>query len=182
MKYLKSCLLVFIVLFGCAHHQKAVSKQPGVNQEIEYAILDFSNKSRLFKKDSVFSVSIYEVSDKSLLVVRIGRNNTKLLISSAAGNGHKWAKIPTRFLEKEEKLFFWYDDHYPLTEEATNVFTKYNLLQDDESGLITVPDFTTGESQQAAHYYFCKNDLSKFKRVITSKGIGYYTPPMLKCK
>ena len=37
------------------------------------------------------------------------------------------------------------------------------------------------DSDKGADYYFCKNNLSKYKRVVTNIGLGYYKPPKLKC-
>ncbi len=86
-------------------------------------------------------------------------------------------KLPSRYVIEDGKLFYWWDDQYPVTEEMLAILWKYNLLQKD----LIIPEFSTDDSQKGADYYFCKNNLSKYKRVITSKGIGYYKPPKLKC-
>lgn len=69
-----------------------------------------------------------------------------------------------------------------MTAEALSVYRKYNLLQSDKGGLITLPDFVTNDAQKAAHYYFCRSSRLLYKRVITAKGIGYYQPPALNCR
>lgn len=88
-------------------------------------------------------------------------------------------RLPSRYIEKNGKLFFWWDDDYSLTENTLAVFNKYNLLQGDKNGTIKVPDSIIDDAEKAAHYYFCKEDLSKYKRVITNKGVGYYDAPNL---
>lgn len=106
----------------------------------------------------------------------------KFLYTAKTTVGSKGSSLPTRYIEKDGKLFYWWDDDYPLTEEMLTILWKYNLICDDTVGLIGIPDFSTDDSQKAAHYYFCKNDLSKYKRIITNIATGYYKPPKLKCK
>lgn len=172
------CVLIAILTLSCASFKKQLIKSGGRNEAIQNAILDFSS-TNLYHRDTVFSVRASSEDDP--LIVRVGKNSTKLLFTADIKAGLKSNVLPSRFVEKGGKLFIWWDDNYPLTEEAIAVFQKYNLFQDDEGGLITVPNFTTDDSKKAAHYYFCKNDLTKYKRVITSIGIGYYDPPKLNC-
>jgi hypothetical protein len=173
--------LMLVLFVGCASFKTGLIQTGGADEMIQNAILDFSNATRLYKKDTVFSVSVLEIVDKDPIVVRIGSNTMNLLLTEETKVGSKGGKLPSRFIEKDGKLFFWWDDDYPLTEEALAVYEKYDLLQDDEGGVITVPEFTINDAQKAAHYYFCKNDPSKYKRVITNIGVGYYDPPTLKC-
>ena len=97
--------------------------------------------------------------------------------------GKKGVKMPTRYIEKDNKLFYWRDDNYPLTKKAILVFEKYNLLvNNDLDGAMEVYDFKTNDSQKGVDYYFCKNDLTQYKKVTTNKAIEYYDAPKLKCK
>jgi hypothetical protein len=184
MKKLIQFITIIVVLIlsdGCVSVKKGLVQKGGIDNAIQNAILDFSNTAKLYKKNNVFSVSVLEVANEDLMVVRIGKNSMKLLLTAKAKVGSLDSKLPTRFIEKEGKLFFWWDNEYPLTKEALDVYEKYNLLQDDEGGVITVPEFTVNDAQKAAHYYFCKDDLTKYKKVITNKGVGYYEPPKLNC-
>jgi hypothetical protein len=105
----------------------------------------------------------------------------KFLYTKETTVGSK-GKLPSRYIVKDDKLFFWWDDDYPLTEEMLDILWKYNLLCDDTDDKIGLPDFSTDDSLKGADYYFCKSDLSKYKRVITNIGLGYYQPPKLNCK
>jgi hypothetical protein len=178
-------ILLLVLLMGCQSSFKRLTFKKelisigGRNEYIENAILDFSNTSRLYRMDTVFSVKTGDVN-KEILVVRIGKNNMKLLITKNTKIGTK-GELPSIYIEKNGKLFFWWDDDYPLTEKTLEIFHKYNLLQDDEGGIIKIPDFVNDDGKKAAHYYFCKNDLTKYKKIITNKGIGYYKPPKLNC-
>lgn len=173
---------LFLALASCCLSKKGfeVSKNP--NDAIHIAIADFSNNSKLYKKDSIFSVELLGLTNHNdLIVVRIGKNNRKMLLTSEVSVGSK-GKLASEYLEKDGKLFFWWDDDRPLTKEAIDVFDRYDLLQDDQGGTLKVPEFIIDDSQLGAHYYFCKFDFSKFKRVITNKGLGYYDPPHLRCR
>ncbi|MDX5429237.1 MAG: hypothetical protein LPK79_14140 [Bacteroidota bacterium] len=200
MKLYFFVLFVFLVfLVGCSAFKHGMTQSGNRDQAIQNAILDFSNTSSLYRKDSVFSVSFYDTMGRMVLdenhewifgepyegvvAVSIIVANSRLLLTSdtkAGGKGGK-GKLPTRFVEKGGKLFFWWDDEHVLTKETLSVYKKYNLLQDDEGGLVTIPDFIIDDAQKGVHYYFCKKDLSRYKKVITNKGIGYYDPPKLKC-
>lgn len=175
-------ILITTIIEGCSTAKKAFVKSgDSLDDAIQTAILNFSTIRKLYKKDSVFSVGISElVNNKDLIVVGVRKNNRKLLLTKDAKVGSK-GKLPSRYIEKDGKLFFWWDDNYPLTEDALAIFNKYNLLQDDKDGAIKIADFIIDDAQKAAHYYFCKNDIFSYKRVITNKGIGYYDPPSLKC-
>jgi len=174
-----SCIL--LIASGCASYKNGLIQAGGIDGAIKNAILDFSNTPKLFKKGSVFSVTAHAKNDNDQLIVRIGENNMKFLLSADTKVGEIGGIIPTRFLEKKGKLIFWWDEKHPLTNEALEVYRKYNLLQNDEGGIITIPDFLITDNKKSAHYYFCRNDLTNFKRVITSRGIGIYDPPNLNC-
>lgn len=194
-------LLTVTLVTGCISLKKELSQSGGRRAAIQNAILDFSNASRLYKKDSVFHVSFQDTlyrmtlnklddrnyqwvngqSYNEIVTVSIGTDYNQFLLTENTKVGSK-GELPSRFIEKDGKLFYWWDDNYLLTKEALSVYEKYDLLQDDEGGVITFPDFTVNDAQKGAHYYFCRNDLSKYKKVITNKGIGYYDPPKLNCK
>ena len=106
--------------------------------------------------------------------------NDRYLYTAETTVGSK-GKLPSRYVIKDGKLFFWWDDDYPLTEEMLAILWKYDLLFDDTQGLIKIPQFSINDKQKGVHYYFCRNDLSIYKRVVTNIGLGYYKPPKLKC-
>ena len=179
--YFVFAAVVFVLFVNCRSQKELMTEATDQDDAIQIAISDFSKMRRLYKKDSVFSVGMSVLTGKhKLLVVRVGKNNHKLLVTAETKIGVK-GKLPSRFIEKENKLFFWFDDDYPLTAEAMAVFQRYNLLQDDENGLVTFPDSVLDDAEKAAHYYFCKDNLAMYKRVVTNIGVGYYDPPKLEC-
>lgn len=199
-------LILVILLFECCasfkgtSFKKELSQTGDRNDAIQNAIMDFTNNRSLYKKDSVFFISFFDTLHKMVLekiddrnyrwikgeiyeeivAVSIAASYNQFLLTADTKVGSK-GKLPTRYIEKNGKLFFWWDNEYPLTEKTLAVFSKYNLLQDDEGGIIKFPDFIIDDAQKGADYYFCKNNLTKYKKVITNIGIGYYDIPNLKC-
>lgn len=195
-------LSLFLLLFGCSSAKKIVMPTDENLQEevINIAIQDFSTKCNLFKKDSVFSVFFDDSVFSKPTLIQVNKGEYK------DGRTHQWkkgnlidgivsveigsnddyqlyyseetkSKLPTRYVIKDGKLFYWWDKNCTVTEEIIAVLWRYNILQTYS----IIPDFSSDDSQKGAHYYFCKNDLSKYKRVVTNIGLGYYKPPKLKC-
>ena len=184
-----------LLIFGCSPLKKAMIPTGGNPQEtaIYSAIRDFSTNCNLFKKDSVFSVSFADSVFYDATLTRIDDRTAcskqKSLYEGVIAVGiitsdyqfyyseETKGKLPTRYVIKDGKLFYWWDDSYPITEEMITILWKYNRLQTD----LIIPEFSTNDNQKGADYYFCKGDLSKYKRVVTNIGMGYYKPPKLNC-
>jgi len=182
-RYILILLPLTFFFESCTSVKKAfVRSGNNLDDAIQIAISDFSKTRKLFKKDSVFFVDVMGLKNyNELIVVSVGNNISKLLVTKEAQIGSK-GKLPSRYIEKGGKLFYWWDDNYPLTEDALDVFKKFNLLQDDKNGRIQLPKrLRFDETEKDVHYYFCKNDASTFKKIVTNRGMGYYVPPSLKC-
>jgi hypothetical protein len=200
----KMCALTFpvlvILLVGCKS-PKEMQKPNGVPTDpIGLAISDFMKTRAFKKKDSVYSVAFRDTLFRMVLTkldngnaewipgklydgiiaVRISASNYQFLLADEAKVGSK-GKLPSKFIVKNGKLFYWWDNNYPLTQEMLDILKKYDLFQDNQGGLITIPINRTDDSQKGSHYYFCREDLSKFKRIVTNIGMGYYDPPNLNC-
>jgi hypothetical protein len=170
-----------LFILGCKGQLESAKQYTGISDSILVSITDFTNGSGLYEKDSVFVVRSKELSNyPDLFVVTIGRATSKLLMTKADKVGQV-GKLPTRYFEKDRKLFYWWDETTPLTQGALDLYMKYNMLQFEEEGKISSPETIFNKNKEGAHYYFCKNNRAKFKRKITDKGIGYYKPPKLNC-
>ena len=207
-RYLKFVAILHIVLFVGCKSSKIYLTSIGENGDvaINNAILDFSNSCKLYKnysmfyvwlEDSVFHL-VFNYEDQQWqrnefyddrIIVHISPHQVskpceehcdKYLYTVETKVGSK-GKLPSRYMEKDGKLFFWWDNEYSLSEEMLTILWKYDLLYDDTEGLIGFPEFTTNEKTKGAVYYFCKSDFNKYKRVVTNIGSGYYKPPKLKC-
>lgn len=191
------------MLAGISLSQKLSAQNGKKNAEvaIHNTISDFAKSCYLFKKDSVFHVSVentfrrltLQINGSSakwvcdsiysnILVVQISGETNKIPYFSDAAVGSK-GKLPSRYAIIKGRLFYWDDNDYPLTEETLFVLKEYNLLSNViDVNNITFPDFTIDDSKKGADYFYCSNNLSKYlKRIITNIGLGYYKPPKLKC-
>lgn len=176
-------------------------------------------KPKIYKEDSVFHItftdSIFRLVlreipppnkggnthewirgtyyDNLIAVGILGYSNFKYYLTPSIKVGNKTKAIPTCFIEKDGKLFLWYDDDYLITEELLTVFHKYNLFEDilpllkelnrpiedaDKFLLVNPID----ELKKGAEYFFCKDNLNNYKRIINNKALGYYDIPTIKCK
>jgi hypothetical protein len=197
-------ILAIVSFIGCksSHITLINSGENMKDAVILNAILDFSNSCKLYKQDSIFSIdfedSVFTLAldremsrwykgkyHDDLVLVGISAHRIptdcegccdKFLYTAQTTVGSK-GKLPSRYIEQDGKLFFWWDNDFPLSEEMIALLWKYNLLCDDTAGLIGIPDFTIDEKQKGAHYYFSKYNLSKYKRVVTNIAPGYYKPP-----
>lgn len=195
-------LLTFHLVCACGTFKKELRQTGGQQAAAQNAIHDFSRTTRIYKEDSVFSVKIHDPlyrmflgkTDegnskwvegepyKGVIAVSISADYNKILLTDNMKVGKKGVEIPTRYIEKDGKLFYWQDDDYPLTQEALTVFERYNLLAENNlDGIIEFYNFKINDAQKGVDYYFCTNDLTKYKKVTTNKAIGFYVPPRLDC-
>lgn len=189
--------MILVLLEGCSSFKHRMIQSGSRNEAIHNAILDFSKTGSLYRADSVFSVSFYDTMGRMVLdinqkwikgqpyegivAVTIVASGDRFLVTKDPKVDSKKGYLPSRFIEKEGKLFYWWDDDSYFTEETLAVLEKYDLLRDEDQEVITIPDFIIDDELKGTHYYFCKENLSKYKKVISSKGIGYYNAPSLKC-
>jgi hypothetical protein len=202
-----STILVAVFFSACkpAHITLISSAENMQDAVIRNSILDFSTSCKLYKQDSVFAVffvdSVFSLAfdreasrryrDKyyddlagvDISPHRIATDGDRccdqFLYTARTTVGSK-GKLPSRYIEKDGKLFYWWDDDFPLSEEMIAILWKYNLLCDDTAGLIGIPDFSINEKLKGAHYYYSKHNPSKYKRVVTNIARGHYKPPKLK--
>ena len=198
MKNILLLTLIGCLLSGCKSSIIIPRKEVYKTEDcINVAISDFVSRCSLFKKDSIFEISVEDTLVKlsfqseqsrwvldtvyqNILVVVISGMDNKVWYFSDAIIGSK-GKLPSRYVIVKGKLFFWDDDDYPLTEETLSVFKRYNILTEVmERGMS--PDNPINDAAKAADYYFCRDDASNYKRVVTNIATGFYDPPKLKCK
>lgn len=201
-KGITSVLSALLVLQGCSSISRSIAspnEEDLQNVATSIAINDFSKNCNLFKKDSVFCVVYNDSVYTKATLIHIDSGQ------SVDGRTHQWKKgkliegmvsveiscsyyrhyfsektrnqLPTDYLIKDGKLFYWWNKNNTVTEDIIDVLWKYDVLQTDS----LIPEISNDDSQKGADYYFCRNDLSKYKRVVTNIAIGYYNPPRLRC-
>lgn len=171
-----------IFFICCSAMKNEVSVYDLRNDAIQIAITDFFEKCNLQKTDSVFSVNIYIDNDDILGLSISGVHENKIYPSSKDRIGEPTDIFPSHYIERNNKLIYWGDSTQILSNDIVHILNKYNQI---DSTFINeekaYPEFIIDEEVKGAHYYFCKKDLAKFKRIITNKGMGQYNPPKLKC-
>ena len=172
-----------IILSFCCSAMKGGDGDHLRNEAIIIAINDFLDNCSLQKTDSVFSVYI-DIDNEDILGLSIsGEYGNKIYPTSKDTIGAETRIFPSHYIERNNKLiYYWVDSINVLTEEIIRVLAKYNQI---DSSFVSYekayPDYLLDESIKGADYYFCKNDLSIYKRVVTRIAMGWYDPPKLNC-
>jgi hypothetical protein len=185
MKSLYLMLIFFVFLLGsCISWKKMIVAKGNQNDAVKNAIYDFLHSGNFSKKDSVFSIRLINLNDDAL-GVSIGANDNKLLPGPDDKINTSHRGFPTKYFEQEDKLFYWYDSTSFITQDLIYILSKYHRIDSlNVNGFIGIP-ITSGhidDSKKGTDYYFCKNNLQRYKKVRTRTAMGYYDPPKLNCK
>lgn len=185
-------LIISAVFFYSAQSQTFIRETEAQNTAIKIAIEDFL-RCRLCKNHNVFSVNTfergeydrYEISDKLITVSILPKETSEpqyyITLVDTVGS----TRLPTRYIIKNGKLFYWHDSEYGLTEETIKLFLEFKLaepLNISDLALLLGQEVWGDGKTKGMDYYFCKTDLNNYKRIITSFALGWYKPPKIKCK
>jgi hypothetical protein len=171
------------------------------DQVTQTVIQDFS-RTILYKKDSVFLISIDDTLHRmtlkkineykaewvrgniypEIIAVSISAYQNKFFLDTTIDVSVQTRFIPSRCIERNGKIFIWYDKYYTLTNNAIKILDKYHRLRRGGPNDAEDYHFIIDDSLQAADYYFCRSNLYVYKRAITNKAIGYYEPPNITCE
>lgn len=167
---------------------------------IHTAINHFSLSYPLYEKNSVFEVSYtdtvfsrtYKMENnkikwingkpyEEIVAVSIFRKLGSLYVTNDDIKSRS-KKIPSRYLEKNGKLFYWHDSNIPATEESLALLKKFGLIKEpqksedfDEVRTIIFDD------EKGVIYFFCRENPLIFESMQTNRPLGTYTPPNLEC-
>ncbi len=182
MKYnISIILLIILSLTSCSSWKDNLVASGDETSAISNAIIDFLNSSRKRDKDSIYAVGVENVSDDIIAITIFGTNN-KITPLPETKIGNTTNTVPTQFLEKNGKLFYWYDDKKILKKDIIDIFSKYKIIDSmNVIGIVGIPEYTRDELKKGVDYYFCKKNLKKYKKVKTNRGFGYYQRPSLNC-
>ncbi|MBC8592807.1 hypothetical protein H8744_05980 [Oscillospiraceae bacterium N12] len=174
---------LIILSFCCSAIKDSDNNANLRNEAIIIAIEDFLDNCSLQKTDNAFEANVYIENDDILVLGISGTYGFKIYPSSKDTIGAETRIFPSHYIERNNKLiYYWVDSINVLTEEIVKVLAKYNQIDSSYVNYENAyPDYLLDESIKGAHYYFCKNDLSIYKRVVTRVGIGWYDPPKLNC-
>lgn len=180
MKTLKLIILNSILFFGSCAGWKELMVINGNNEDaIKNAINDYLNSSSLRKHNSVFSVRLLNFKEEILGISIYGASEKLHVVKD--GDTFKYSGLPSNFIERGGKLFYWYDSTKTISPELINVLKKFNHI-DTIILNETMPGTFIDEYKKAQDYFFCKNNLCNYKKVRTNFVMGYYKPPKLDCQ
>ena len=108
-------LVMFLSCQSCTTWKLNLNSLGKNDTAIENAILDFSSTSSLAKQDSTFSVLVKELNSDIVGVSILGTINNLIVTEDG-----KSSEMPTRYIECDSKLFYWYDESYPLNDSTIN--------------------------------------------------------------
>lgn len=172
--------ILILLFWSCSSWKDVMVAEGSHNDAIQNAIQDFVNTVNLSRKDSVFAVYIKNINDK-ILGIGISRDVNTLLVITEDSVEFSYHGFPTRYFEQDGKLFYWDDPTVSVTDDLIATFTRYNLV-DTMIVNVYIPERIIEHSIKGADYYFCKDNLLRYKKVITGKAMGLYDPPKIKCK
>jgi hypothetical protein len=189
------------IIFQNASVNIANTPTDTLKQARQTAMLDFS-KTKLFKMDSVFDVTsydtLYRIAEQpigpgkfkgvivktyaDIIAVNIIATPFRWLLDTMERIDIQNKRIPSRAFEKDGRLFLWWDKRFPLTDSTLNILNKFHLIErGSKSDYSRFLGLGFNDSKRGADYYFCRSNLSVYKRVVTNKGTGYYDPPEIDC-
>jgi len=171
-------VVIALLVGGCASPWKDLLISKGNHEDaIQNAVTDFLNTSPLRKNDTIFHIMMKEINNGILGISISGSTQKPYIVKD--GNSITYKYLPTGYLEKQGKLFFWYDSTKVVTPNIIKVFEKYQHI--DTAILNVYYPTHFNHSKKSEDYYFCINNLKKYKKVRTRVAMGYYEPPKLRC-
>jgi hypothetical protein len=179
MNYIKiSILFIVVFLLGCTSWKSSLNRNGDFNVAIKNAVIDMIHTNeRFIQNDSVFSVNTLNLNGNLIGVSFFGTVNKFIIINNKKTDS---SMFPTRYYEHSNKLFYWKDSNVELNNEIIEKLHQYNMIDTLES--IAFAELNIDDSKKGIHYYFCKNNLSKYKKVKTNRILGSYEMPKLNCK
>ncbi|MEL7003336.1 MAG: hypothetical protein AAFN93_11460 [Bacteroidota bacterium] len=156
------------VLISC-NTWKSQLQANGSNETVVLnAIFDFCHTSFPVKKEKIFAVDIMEINNNVVGVSILANPEPFIIIDGDTSN------LPSQLIEYQEKLFYWFDEESKVNDQVIAVLNQYDMIDSVKS--IAFANIQINHSIKAIDYYFCKEDLTKYKKVKSDQIIGEYTP------
>lgn len=175
---------IFCIGFiGCASWRQSILPAGSKDVVISNAINDFINNCYLSKDDNVFSVDLVDRFRGNIIAVSIlgdDHPDAKLWVLADDTIGSS-THLPTQYIIQKGKLFYWNDTLCALTQEIVDVMSAYGRLDTSKyryDGLGGLRD----DSKKGCTYYFCKDNLRYYKRVVSSRSSSLHLAPNMVCR
>lgn len=176
-----SCLTCFI-LCSCSPWKQTLVSQGDINDAVENAIKDFTHTSKkLLKDDKNYSIWIDSLKEDILFIYILGTDNVPLIANSEIKPGVQYGYFPTNYKVVDGKLFYWYDPLSFINEEILNVLKEFDHIYYQKYEY-DFPEYSLDDAKKAAMYYFCMNDLTYYKKHVSSRSLPENKLPKMKCR
>lgn len=201
--FVKIVTIISISVFGCKTEGNLIENTPYSKPEdaINKAISNFLEEE-LIESDTVFYITVespvvyLEVKDSNgtqkflpkkkyeeIVGVSIIPYKGRYPILSSDYNKFSEYKIASRYIEKNERLFYWDDKDKPVGQDIVSAFEKYGLIYYVDHSYELLPEVQQGlKDEGGVNYYFCKSDLRIYKKDTSNEAMGYYKPPKINCE
>ena len=160
--------------------KRSLTSAGSENDAIYNSITDFLFTSKHRKEDKIFNVRIKMV-DEDVLKISIAGATNKVFRWKEDIVGSNSNRFPTRYMVKDDKLFYWNDPDTPISDEIIFILKKYDLLDEDWQNEYDLPPYVIDDGKGGVEYYICKNNYKKYKKKEANTIMKHYAIPTLKC-
>lgn len=194
-------LISLLIFSSCYSWKKSLASQGDKETMIRNCIIDFSH-TKLYKEFDVFEIHNLSMltppPDISILTISPMAKDEKIYpyLQDTVGL-QKNARIPTKFIVMNNKLFIWEDSLAPITQELINIYEQFNIIDKDwlyrehrvplgtknddfPENINLLPPYVIYDWIPCAKYYICKNDYTNYIRDIHIYELDHI-PEGLKC-
>ncbi len=176
MRYFTIIAVLLLLRCSTTYFQKSgFNDLSVVSKALEYAISDFSERNFWGSKDSTFSVTA-KVIDEDVIAISLSGSMGKIVVTPEPGYEAIWAN---QYIEKVGRLFYWRDENIKKNPQIISKLIEFDLIEYVES--ISEVELTNDHAKKSYDYFFCKKDLSTFKRFKSRQLVGDYPTPRLRC-
>jgi len=172
--------IICSLLPSCSTWKKTFKSVGNTENAIENSIIDFSHTSKLWKKNMVFSIKVTDLDEK-IIVAIVAADDYDIYPRKENKIGTFDSIFPTKYVVKNNKLFYWNDSTQAITQDIISVLEKYNKIDWHWEQESAFPPYLRDDGIEGVIYYFCKNDLINYKKSGVSNIRRHYKSPILKC-
>ena len=169
-----------LTFFNCTTSKSILSAEGDITDAVRIAVVDFlQSRKGVAKIDSVFTVNVENIN-ANIVGIGISVDKDKVSVFTKNEVDYDYRFFPTRFYEYQNKLFYWKDSTINISNEIVKKLYRMNRV-DTTVHQKLFPQRTIDERQIVVHYYFCKKDLTQYKKKITSIANRKYGIPKIEC-
>ncbi|WP_339625035.1 hypothetical protein [uncultured Winogradskyella sp.] len=185
---------VLLIVVNCSSKKQSMKDSHSIDSTIDKTILDFSKTDDLFKGYTVFEITQREVLQhvkgnidstkyrlvngrphQSLIQVIVKVSDLHIEATLASEIGTKSKIIPSRYHIKDNKLFYWWDSNFEVTQDTFDTLTSFGVINTQEKTI------ESNEGQKGVNYYFCSNNTEKFIKLESNEALSSYNTSPLFC-